>query len=206
MRQFALSYVKGGTAEKSALEAGYAKTYAHSKSGKLLNHPEIIAEIKRLRVRMDQQADKAAVDVVNEFSKVAFTDRTTFLKPDPDFPGQFCYKAPDELTDKQKACVEKVTPINRKKDIFDDNGVRMSSFYREEYKYIFSDKVNALTQMGRHFGIFDDKLKLGVSSQNPFTNVSQEQLAQLKESWVKTMNDPKLLTVDGEFTEVLNGS
>jgi hypothetical protein len=79
------------------------------------------------------------------------------------------------------------------------------SIFRQEYTYILSDKAKALEQMGRHFGIFDDKLRLGVSQANPFTNASPKQLAKLKKAYISTMNDPKL--IEGEYMEVkTNGS
>jgi len=198
-RQFALSYVKSENVSKAAVEAGYSKQYAKGNAGKLLNKADVIAEIKRLRERMNQQADKSATDVVNEYSKIAFADRTSFLKEDPDFPGHRVYKSPDELTQEQRDIVESVTPTwyTRKRNI---NG-QVVEVHRQEFRYVIADKANALQQMGRHFGIFDDKLRIGVSRTNPFANATQAQLEQLKKSWIKTMTDPKLL--EGECEEVV---
>jgi phage terminase small subunit len=209
-RAFAQNYAVNPNAYQSAKDAGYAESFAIGKAAeRLLRNPEIITEIKRIRQRMNQTADKSATDVVNEFSKIAFTDRVAFLKPDPLRDGEFVYKSPDELTDQQRAIVEKVTWNNIEIIIIVGEGKdkEVTSHWRHEYNYILSDKAKALENMGRHFGIFDDKLRLSSSQANPFTNVSQAQLEQLKRSWVETMSDQKLLAVDGEFTEVKkNGS
>jgi len=168
---------------------------------KLLDKPEIVTEIKRLRDRLNETADKSAVDVVNEFSKIAFTDRVDFLKEDPHYPGEFIYKSPDELTQDQRHIVEKVTYNMHEITVIEDGEVQ--KLWIKNYTYVLSDKAKALEQMGRHFGIFDDKLKLIGSQQNPFKNATPAQLEKLKESWVGVMTDPKL--IEGEYKEVNNG-
>jgi len=198
-RAFVRAYVRSGVAYNAALEAGYCEKYAKGMSHKLLHKPDIIAEVKRMRDRLNESADKSATDVVNEYSKIAFTDRTSFLKPDDFFPNCYIYKSPEELSDDQRAVVEKVNTSWRKCErVIDGEKLCID---REEYSYVLSDKANALQQMGRHFGIFDDKLKLTGSQQNPFKNATPAQLERLKESWVQTMTDPKLL--EGEY-EVVN--
>jgi phage terminase small subunit len=199
---FCLAYVKSPNAYQAAIQAGYTQTYAKIKSHKILERPRVVAEIKRLRTRMDQTAVKSATDVVNEYSRIAFSDRITFLKEDPWRPGEWMYKAPDELSEEQRAVVEKVNMTVREVEGLDENGEKCKR-HRQEYRYTLSDKANALQQMGRHFGIFEDKLKLGPASNNPFANATQEQLEQLKSSWVKTMQVP---AIEGQYTEVEDGS
>lgn len=204
MREFCLYYVKCDSAYQASLEAGYTKHYARGQSAKLLHHPDVIVEIKRLRARMNERADKSATDVVNEYSKIAFTDRVSFLKDDPLRPGEWMYKAPDELTEEQRAVVEKVNlAVREVKGVLPDGS--SVTVQRQEYRYLLSDKANALQQMGRHFGIFDDKIKLGLSQSNPFVNASPEQLEKLQTAWAKTMGDPKLIT-NVEYIEVSDGS
>ena len=201
-RSFAQHYAESGSAHASALAAGYSEQYAKSNSSKqLLQNPEVIAEIKRIREVVNKQADRSATDVVNEFSKIAFTDRVDFLKPDPLIEGDFIYKAPDDLTKNQRAIVEKVTYNVREVVVITKDGV--DTVFRQEYNYILSDKAKALEQMGRHFGIFDDKLRLGVQANNPFKNASPKQLEKLKASWIKTMGDQPLIE-DAQYEEVNN--
>ena len=108
-KEFCRLYAQCGLIGESARGAGYSDKYADGMAHKLLDKPEIVAEIKRLRERLNETADKSAVDVVNEFSKIAFTDRVDFLKEDPYYPGEFINKSPDELTADQRAIVEKIT-------------------------------------------------------------------------------------------------
>jgi phage terminase small subunit len=197
-RKFAEEYAKEPNVLKAALAAGYSENYARTKSKVLLNHEEITTEINRIRNRMNQQAEKSATDVVNEYARIAFCDRTSFLKEDEHFPGCFIYKSPDELTDEQRALVEKVNATwHTRTRTIDGEKIVVE---RQEYTYVLSDKTNALQQMGRHFGIFDDKLRLVQHQQNPFTNASPEQLEKLKRSFMGIMGD----TIDGEYSEVKN--
>lgn len=193
-QQFCFHYAKNPNAEQAAIDAGFSKQYAKSNSYKLLDDPDIIAEIKRIRMRMNERAEKSATDVVNEYAKIAFTDRVDFLKEDELRPGEYIYKAPHELSDAQRAIVEKVNTTRREIRLADDSRV-----WRQEYTYVLSDKANALQQMGRHFGIFDDKLKLIGSHQNPFKHASPEQLEQLRKSWVETMNQK---AIEGDYERV----
>ena len=199
-RDFARFYVDTNDAQQSALDAGYSKQYAKSNSYKLLDNPLIVGEIQRLRARMNERAEKSATDVVNEYSKIAFADRVDFLKPDPLLEGEFIYKSPDELTPDQRAIVEKVNMHNKTVKIVHPETQAESEIVRQEYSYVLADKSNALQQMGRHFGIFDDKLKLIASAQNPFKNASPEQLAELKKSFVGIMSKGGAV-VDGEYKE-----
>jgi phage terminase small subunit len=190
-QMFARSYAKSQNVMQSAIEAGYSKSYANSRAKYLLDRPDVIAEIKRLRTRINQQADKSATDVVNEYAKVAFIDRTDFLKDDPDNPGKYIFKAPHELTKEQKDIVESVHVNNVYKD---------GRLVSQTYNYTLMDKATALNQMGRHFGIFDDKLRLASDRQNPFKNATPAQLEALKKSWVGVMTDQSL--IEGEYKEI----
>jgi len=200
-REFARLYAQSNKVAEAARGAGYSEIYAAKRASILLNDPEVIAEVKRIRERLNQTAEKNATDVVNEFSKIAFSDRVDFLKEDPYNPGEFIYKSPDELTADQRAVVEKVTYSSEQIAITENGEVR--KVWVKNYNYVFSDKSKALEQMGRHFGIFDDKLRLTGATQNAFKNVSPEQLQQLKESFVKTMNSVSL--IEGTYEEVKNG-
>lgn len=190
-QSFCSNYAKAQNAYRSAIEAGYTEKYAKAHGSKLLENPEIVAEIKRIRSRLTEQADKSATDVVNEFSKIAFTDRVSFLKEDPMLPGAWMYKSPDELSPDERALVERVnTTYRRHKHTIDGLVVE---FERQEYSYVLSDKSKALENMGRHFGIFDDKIKLQLQRHNPFANASPAQLEKLKESFIHTMNQPAVI-------------
>jgi len=200
-RQFCRAYAEKPDAVRAARVAGYSEQYAIKRAYEILDRPHVIDEVKRLCERINERVEKSATDVVNEFSKIAFTDRVDFLKEDPNYPGEFIYKAPDELTPDQRAIVEKVTYNNHEITIIEDG--KVEKVWIKQYAYVLSDKSKALEQMGRHFGLFDDKLRLTSGNRNPFINVSPKQVEALRASWVKTMNDPKLF--EGEAVVLEDG-
>ena len=197
-REFAQLYAQGGSIKEAARGAGYSNKYADGNAHQLLNKPDVIAEIKRFRERLNQTADKSATDVVNEYAKIAFTDRVGFLKEDEYNPGEFVYKSPDELTQEQRDIVEDVSYTLHEVTVIRDGQVE--KVWVKNYRYKLAEKAGALQQMGRHFGIFDDKLKLTTGGQNTFKNATQEQLKQLKQSFVGIMHQPA--AVEGEYKEV----
>jgi phage terminase small subunit len=159
-REFARLYALEPNAKKAALAAGYSASYANTNGvQRLLQNEEVVAEIQRLRQRMNERAEKSSTDVVNEYAKIAFTDRVDFLKEDPLRPGFFIYKSPDELNEEQRAVVERVSMTTEELKI-DDVKHR-----RQRYTYTLADKANALQQIA-----------------------TPEQLAKLKQSFVGIMS------------------
>jgi phage terminase small subunit len=191
-KEFCRLYAESNNVLQAALGAGYSEKYSHKQSYKLLDREDITNEIARIRRNLTAKADKSSVDVVNEYAAIAFSDHVDFVKPDPDFEGGWVYKSPDELTPEQRKVVEKVHMRTRK------YVVDGKDLYREEYDYTLCDKLSALNQMGRHFGIFDDKLKLTGQGANPFKNISSEKLVQLKQSIAEVMGSE---TIEGEIVE-----
>jgi len=198
-KEFCRLYSQCGVIAEAARGAGYSDKYADGRAHELLRKPDVKEEVNRLRERLNQTADKSATDVINEFSKIAFADRVDLLKEDPNYPGEYIYKSPDELTPDQRSIVEKVTYSMHEITTIENGEVQ--KLWIKAYTYILSDKSKALENMGRHFGIFDDKLRLTGNQQNPFKNASPKQLEQLKQSWVETMNSG---AIEGEYKEVKN--
>lgn len=200
-REAARLYAQGASIIEACKGAGYSDKYSKKMGHNLFKRDEIRNEVQRVRARLNERAEKSATDVVNEYAKIAFTDRVSFLKEDPHIPGEFIYKSPDELDEDQRAIVEKVTFNTQEVRVVNQETREVETIFRQEYNYILSDKANALQQMGRHFGIFDDKLRLVQSQQNPFKNASPEQLAELKKSFIGIMSGE---AIDGEYEEVKN--
>jgi len=194
---FARNYAASPNAYRAAKDAGYSEQYSLTKTKRLLANPDVVLEIQRIRKRLNERADKSATDVVNAFAKIAFMDRLDFVKEDPENPGEYIYKAPHELTQDQRDIVEEV----RIKNVWGKNENKERVVVNQKYFYTIMDKSRALEQMGRHFGIFDDRLKLTISQRNPFRNATPEQLEQLKKSWIETMNKPQVIDGHAEVID-----
>lgn len=179
--KFCQSYVREGVAHRAAIEAGYSAAVARAKSGFILKRPQVAKRIAELRERMDRMAVRSSVDVINELSRLAFNDALSFMKPDPEAPGLWVFKAPDELTTDQRAAVASVQTVNVRAGE-NPNG---SDRFVQHYTYTFHDKITALVQMGRHYGLFDDRLRLEKPNKNRFSNLTTEQLNELRSKIVR---------------------
>jgi phage terminase small subunit len=183
-RDFCLHYVRTLSAHQAAKLAGYSERSAQKNSYLLLRKPAVIAEIQRIRDRTNIAATRSSTEVVDEISRLAFSDALNYIKPDPDMPGQWINKSPDELTEAERAAVSKIRIYNHKVGK-DENG---EAIMQQRYSYELHDKLTSLIQMGRHFGIFDDKLRLVRGGTNRFSNLSPEQLAALRKKITSFMS------------------
>lgn len=194
-QKFCRHYAELQNAAEAAREAGYSESYSKFSARRLLNKPEIVYEIKRIRGELVERADKTAVDVVNELATWAFDDRGEWLKDDPMYPGQKMYKEPQELTREQRACVERIYIHNHFRE--DDEGRR---FVRQTFSYRLISKEKAMESMGRHFGIFDDRIRLTTGGENPFANLPTEKLSEIKKAVAAVMAKP-VNVYEGESNE-----
>jgi len=78
-RIFCLYYVRSFNATQAAINAGYSKVTAHVQGARLLNNVKVREEIKRIKQSMTNDLYIDAMDVLNKYIKIAFSDITDFL-------------------------------------------------------------------------------------------------------------------------------
>ncbi|MGG0718692.1 terminase small subunit [Robertmurraya massiliosenegalensis] len=78
-RIFCLYYVRTFNATQSAINAGYSKATAHVQGPRLLSNVRVRDEIKRLKQAMVNELFVEAVDVLQKYIKIAFSDITDYL-------------------------------------------------------------------------------------------------------------------------------
>lgn len=196
--EFCRAYVLHGDAQKAALDAGYSASYAKANAYTLLKNDDVRLEIKRLREKVEDVMLRPASDVANLISRIAFTDPLSFLKPDDMHPGRTMFKAPDELTLEQRLCIRKINIKQEYKEVT-RNKRKIREFVRETFTYEFKDPERALENMGRYYGIFDDKLRLTGRTDNPLAGLSTDKLMKIKQAVAKVMTEEG--AVEGEFIE-----
>lgn len=77
--RFAAEYIVDLNATQAALRAGYSKKTAYSQGHDLLKHPEVGAEIQRLKSARSARTEVSADAVVSELSRIAFSDVTEIV-------------------------------------------------------------------------------------------------------------------------------
>lgn len=148
---FAAAYAKHGVASRAAIEAGYSEKTAASQAERLLRNVGIRTEVDRL---LAVALDRAEVDVsrvVDELTLVGFADLADFVEwgfdpDDPEAPQVRLKPSATLDSDKRRAVVE----VSETKF-----GVRIK----------LADKIGALDRLGKHLGMFIDKVEHSVSGE-----------------------------------------
>jgi phage terminase small subunit len=137
--RFVREYLRDYNGKQAAIRSGYSTRSAEVTASRLLRHPVVGAEIRRLH---DARTYACQIDqdlVLAELGKIAFLDVSTFWRRD----GR--WKSPDEWSPDQRACVRSYRLRMRR----DADGAACS----EVRSVTFWNKVTALTLLARHFAI-----------------------------------------------------
>lgn len=154
----------------------YKTTYKNIKSeetarvngSKLLTNTNVAKEIQK---RMNERAKRTEITqdkVLKEIAALAFTDRTKIVSIGSlEYQGNKYNRVIisdfSELTEEQKSCI---------------SGIKETKYGIE---VTFYNKEKALELLGRHLGMFNDKLQLSgeIKAANPFTGLTTDELREI---------------------------
>jgi len=146
--RFVKEYMVDLNATQAAIRAGYSVKTAYSIGPELLTKPEIAVAISRERAEQSKRTGVNADRVINELAKLAFVN----LNDVTDFESASVEGNPnrDDTAAIQSIKVKRIPTAE-------------GDIVEREVK--IHDKGKALEQLGRHLGIFNDKLRFegGVS-------------------------------------------
>lgn len=157
-RRFTVEYVKDFNGTQAAIRAGYAQRGAAVTASQHLTNPKIqalIAEhVKAREVRAAVTQDR----VVQELARIAFADIRNVMTWDGD---RTRFKASDELDDDAARTIASVKERTTRTEARNGESVT----YLETRELKLYDKLKALEMLGRHLGMFNDKLQIDVLTQ-----------------------------------------
>jgi len=143
-KTFAQEYIISFNGTDSAIKAGYAVKSARVTASKLLTQDNIQELIKYYMKKRENRTEITGDMVVKELAKLAFSDVRNLYDNER-------LLLPHELDDQTASTISSFKTRRE--------GDKEEGFYEmEEYKRY--DKTKALEMLGRHFGIFNDKLKV----------------------------------------------
>lgn len=151
-RKFVLEYLVDLNGTKAATRAGYSEKTAQEQSSRLLSNVIVRTEVERRQRIMAARTEVSAERVIREFARIAFADMRTFVNWDADSVN---LKDSEDLDSDDTACVAEVSQTISK-----DGG---------SIKFKLHSKTDALTQLGRHLGLFVDKVE------HDFTGLTDDQ-------------------------------
>ncbi|MEA5084367.1 MAG: terminase small subunit [Lachnospiraceae bacterium] len=141
-KRFSDEYLIDLNATQAAIRAGYSSKTAYSIGNELLNKPEIRTRVDTAMAERSKRTGVNADRVVRELARIAFVN------------------APD-VVDTKDATV--------KADASEDDTAAIASvkvkitdgdYSSIEREVKFADKIKALELIGRHLGVFNDKLQI----------------------------------------------
>lgn len=160
---FVKEYLKDLNATQAYIRAGYKfknENVAAASAAKILRNPKIQEKIQKAMAEREKRTEITQDRVLKEIANLAFTDRTGIVNLNNN---RLIIKNFDELTPEQKACI---------------SGVKETKYGIE---VTFYNKEKALEMLGRHLGMFNDKVKIDgeMTVNNPFTELTTEELRKI---------------------------
>lgn len=127
--------------------AGYKSTgeVGRVEVNRLFKLPHVRAYYESLRQKATERAEKSADDIISELEKIAFSNIQDFLTVDEN--GEVFLKNFDAIEREKLATIEsiKISTTRNKDD--------SREYTTTQFK--LHSKLNALEQLGKHFGIYD---------------------------------------------------
>lgn len=169
----------------------YKEAYPHVKNDntaaaaatRLMNNPEVKDYIdKRIKDRLER-IEVTQDDVIQELAAIAFANGSDYAKvvtkpvmiqtsevdyvPALDSEGNQMYYQAVEIEETEELTKRQIKAISGIKQ--GKNGIELTTY----------DKVKALELLGKHLGIFKDKVEVSGNINNPFEGLTTEQLLRL---------------------------
>ena len=139
-KRFIEEYLIDLNATQAAIRAGYSPDTAKAIGCENLTKPDIRAHIDRVMAERSRRTGVNADRVIQELAKIAFVNATDVIDP-------------KTATVKENALPEDMAAIQSVKvKTFGEDGL--------EREIKMADKLKALEMLGRHLGMFKDKLEL----------------------------------------------
>lgn len=179
-QRFVQEYLVDLNATQAAIRAGYSPKTAEIIGFENLRKPKIKAEIDRVMQDRAKRTEITQDKVVQELAKIAFSKGTDFVRvvtrtgyrPLLDDEGNAIDQEPYEY---------QAVEIVNTDEIPEDSQAAIAGIKQgaNGIEVKLNDKVKALELLGRHLGMFSDKLEVTGDMNNPFAGLTTEELKKL---------------------------
>jgi len=172
-KRFIDEYLIDLNATQAAIRSGYSEKTAEAIGFENLRKPKIEAEVRRRMKDREKRTEVTQDRVLKELAKIAFSDIKDFLE----------FKTAETKigeNDDGDPIIDYQTIINLK-DSADVDGSLISEVQLKDgtLKFKLHDKMAALDKIGKHLGMFTDKVEVKGNINNPFEGMTTEQLLKL---------------------------
>jgi len=144
--RFCQEYVKDNNAKRSAITAGYSPKTAESMGSQLLRILKVAGRLEYLQAQLSEKSGVTALMVIEELAKVGFANLQDYISDGNEIV---------DLSGIKRDLAAAVESIQV--DIRHDGG--QSKGYTEKVKLKLHSKLSALTDLGKHLGIYNEDNK-----------------------------------------------
>lgn len=148
-RAFCREYAIDHNGTQAAVRAGYSKESASGTASRLLAEPHVQTEIQRLE---DDAAERAAItvdDIVDAYRQIAEFDISSIFEWTTD--GRLTIRSFEDVPRAALGCIRSI----EQKETKDGLPILSVSFY---------DRTQALNQLGKHLGMFKERVEHDASN------------------------------------------
>ena len=158
--RFCEEYLIDLNATQAAVRAGYSEKTAYSAGQRLLRNVEIQNRIAELKAERSKRTEITQDRVVKELAAMAFAKATDYAEITSN---GVALTPTAHLTPVQQAAITGIKETQ--------SGIEVKL-----------DKTKALELLGRHLGMFTDKLELSGAVANPYANLTEAELKKLADA------------------------
>lgn len=163
--RFCEEYLVDLNASAAARRAGYSKDTAAEQGTRLLSNVQVSERISAMRQERSERVQVDSDRVLRELCLLGFSNMMDYVTPQDD--GSMVMDFSAITRDKAAAIQEFVVD-----EYMDGKGEDARPVKKTKFK--LADKKSALVEIGRHLGMFDDKLRLMGSDGGPLNVVIKQ--------------------------------
>ena len=180
-KSFVAQYLIDLNATQAAIRAGYSEKTAEQAGSRLLSNVKVQESIQDAMKNREQRTQITQDKVLNELAKIAFANGTDFASLITGMKKEKVWN--DETQEYEEVEVEKqFVQFIDTDSLPPDKKAAVAAIKETRYGLAVEshDKVKALELIGKHLGMFKEKLELsGEVKTNPFEGLTEAELRRL---------------------------
>ena len=194
---WALAHIgEGLSPHAAAIKAGYSAKYAHKKSHGLVTKmgPFLVVLQERKNELAERRYNSSTTRVLDEITAMAFQNHADYVREVTiDSLPYLIGKHLHDLTEREQFCVQSYKIVK----VETDDGPQL------DYQYVLADKAQNLFMLGKHLGMFNEKIMLELTHRQAmarrvkFSDLPTEKIEEIME----TLKEFKELALNGSAIE-----
>lgn len=179
-KRFVDEYLIDLNATQAAIRAGYSQKYADRMAYKLVENSRVQEYITKRMNDRQKRTEITQDKVLLELAKIAFTNGSDFAKVVTK-PHKELYYNRDAETYEEREVIRQHVELVDTDALSDDKKAAISAIKETKFGIAVEscDKLKALELIGRHLGMFKEKVELTGQVNNPYEGLTKEQLLKI---------------------------